>query len=116
MDDRKYTADEVHQIVDMVLRSMDFHPAPVGNREQTNLDNDIAHVASSSDAKVSLTVSEAARMTGICRPKIYELVRSGQFHTVKIGKKILISRKSILEWIQGGIEDGRQSDYRGKSQ
>ena len=109
MEERKYTASEVHQIVDMVLRTMDYHTAPVGNREQTNLDNDISHDASSSAAKLSLTVSEAAGMIGICKPKMYELIHSGQIHAVKAGKKFLISRQSILNWIHGGFENGKKA-------
>ena len=101
MEERKYTASEVHQIVDMVLRTMDYHTAPVENREQTNLDNGIAHDTSPS-AKVVLTVQEAAEELGISKPKVYELVRAGKFHTVNIGKKILISRQSMLDWIKKG--------------
>ena len=109
MEERKYTAGEVHQILDMVLSQMNFRSAPGAEQEPKNLENDIAHKASSSDARLSLTVSEAAGMIGICKPKLYELIHSGQFHTVRIGKKILISRQSVLDWIQGGIEDGKKA-------
>ena len=53
-------------------------------------------------AKVVLTVQEAAEELGISKPKVYELVRAGKFHTVNIGKKILISRQSMLDWIKKG--------------
>ena len=109
MEERKYTANEVHQIVDMVLRTMDFRPAPGAEYGVKNLENDISHNASSSAAKLSLTVSEAAGMIGICKPKMYELIRNGQVHAVKVGKKFLVSRQSILNWIQGGIENGKKA-------
>lgn len=101
MEERKYTANEVHQIVDMVLRTMDFRPTPGAEYGVKNLDNGIAHDTSPS-AKVVLTVQEAAEELGISKPKMYELVRAGKFHTVNIGKKILISRQSMLDWIKKG--------------
>ena len=109
MEERTYTAGEVHQILDQVLRSMDLHTALVGNQAQENLENDISHNASSSDARISMTVSEAVGMIGISKPKMYELIHSGQIRSVKVGKKYLISRQSILNWIQGGIENGKEA-------
>lgn len=101
MEERKYTASEVHQIVDMVLRTMDFRPAPGTEYGVKNLDNGIAHDTSPS-AKVVLTVQEAAEELGISKPKMYEIIRAGKLHTVNIGKKILISRQSMLDWIKKG--------------
>ena len=69
-----YTSEQVQQMLDMVVRSLsrqELNNAPV------NLDNVINQVTPS-DAKITLTVTEAAEMLGISLPKMYEIVRMGR--------------------------------------
>ena len=54
------------------------------------------------ERKVTLTVPEAAELIGICKPTMYEMVRAGKVRSVKIGKKILISRQSLMDWLKEG--------------
>ena len=66
-----YTSEQVQQMLDMVVRSLSNQgqkSAPV------DLDNVINQVTPS-DAKITLTVTEAANMLGISLPKMYEIVR-----------------------------------------
>ena len=49
-----------------------------------------------------MTVKEAAEMLRISRPKMYELTRSGKIHSIEVGKKILVSRSSLIAFIHGG--------------
>ena len=107
MNTRFYTKEQVHQIVEQVLLSMNVTFAP--ERVQEHLDNDIPQKASPEDAKVALTVQEAAKMIGISKPSMYEIVRAGKVRTVKIGKKILISRQSLLDWIRKGDSNGKEA-------
>ena len=100
MKDRVYTKDQVHRIVDEVICRLDS--AAVPEREPEHLENGIPQNSSPDDTKVTLTVPEAARMIGISNPKMYELVRAGRLRSVRVGKKILISRKSLMDWIQKG--------------
>ena len=51
------------------------------------------------DDKRVYTVKEIAAILGISLTMAYELVKEGNFKTVKIGAAIRISRKSFDEWL-----------------
>ena len=61
-----YTSEQVQQMLDMVVRSLSRQGQ---NNTPVNLDNVINQVTPS-DAKITLTVTEAADMLGISLPKI----------------------------------------------
>ena len=44
-------------------------------------------------------VEEIAKILGIGRSSAYNLIREGQFKTVRIGTSIRISKKSFDEWL-----------------
>ena len=100
MNTRLYTKEEVFQVVNEVLNALGYSKAP--DLESEHLDNDIPQNSSPEVTKMTLTVPEAARLIGISKPKMYELVRAGKFNSVRVGKKILISRKSLEDWIKKG--------------
>ena len=95
---RLYTKDEVLQVVEAALNAFDNTEAPL--QEPEHLDNDIPQKSSPVNAKVTLTVPEAAELIGICKPTMYEMVRAGKVRSVKVGKKILISRQSLMDWLK----------------
>ena len=99
MRNRFYTEGQVHQVVEEVLRRLDGTAAL---QEPEHLDNDIPQKSSPVNAKVTLTVPEAAELIGICKPTMYEMVRAGKVRSVKVGKKILISRQSLMDWLKEG--------------
>ena len=49
-----------------------------------------------------MTVTEAAELLRISLPKMYEFAKSGKIHSIKIGKRILISRSSLMALIREG--------------
>ena len=98
MRNRLYTKDEVLQVVEAALSVLDNPKAPL--REPKHLDNDIPQKSSPVNAKVTLTVPEAAELIGVCKPTMYEMVRARKVRSVKVGKKILISRQSLMDWLQ----------------
>ena len=102
-----YTKEQVLRIVEEAFRRMDETMAP--QQEPLNLDNDMPHNTSPENTKVTLTVAEAAEVVGISKPKMYELVRSGKLRIVKIGKKILISRQSLMDWLKKGDNYGKET-------
>lgn len=105
MNMRFYTNEQVHQIVDQLLLQFDeAAPGP----EPAHLKNDIPQ-QSSPENKVTLTVTEAAQLIGICKPKMYEIVRARKVRFVKVGKKILISRQSLLDWLKKGETYGAEA-------
>ena len=99
MRNRNYTGEQAHQFVDDMLRWLDGTAAL---EEPEHLDNDIPQNSSPEHTKITLTVPEAAQLVGVCKPKMYDLVRTGQFHSIKVGRKILISRKSLMDWLTKG--------------
>ena len=100
MNMRFYTNEQVHQIVDELLLKLDAEPE--------HLNNEIPQ-QSSPENKVTLTVTEAAQLIGICKPKMYEIVRARKVRFVKVGKKILISRQSLLDWLKKGETYGAEA-------
>lgn len=105
MNMRFYTNEQAHQIVDQLL--LQFEEAAPGP-EPAHLKNDIPQ-QSSPENKVTLTVSEAAELIGISKPSMYEVVRAGKVRSVKVGKKILISRQSLLDWLKKGETYGAEA-------
>ena len=95
MSMRFYTNEQVHQIGDELLLKLD--EADIHDPEPEHLN------------KVTLTVTEAAQLIGICKPKMYEIVRARKVRFVKVGKKILISRQSLLDWLKKGETYGAEA-------
>ena len=51
-----------------------------------------------------LNVEDIREILGIGRRQAYELVSSGQFHTVRIGKRIKIFKAVFIRWLYGEEE------------
>ena len=49
---------------------------------------------------LALTVLEAGQVLRVGRSVIYELVRSGQLRSVRIGRSIRIPRDALVEYLQ----------------
>lgn len=49
-----------------------------------------------------LNVSDIQELLGIGRKQAYELVHSKQFHVIKVGKRIKVSKNILISWIEGG--------------
>ena len=47
-------------------------------------------------------VNDAARMIGIGRTKLYELISTGELETVKIGKATRVTTASLRELVKRG--------------
>ena len=101
-----YTEEQVLQVVDEVLCRLDGTWAPL--REPEHLDNSMAQ-QSSPGTKMTLTVREAAEMIGISKPKMYELIREGEIPSIHIGKKIVIARQALLDWLTEGDNNGKKA-------
>ena len=52
--------------------------------------------------KRSYSVAEAAEILSVSKRSIYKLCSANAFKTVRIGKKLRISRISFDEWLDGG--------------
>ncbi len=84
-----YTAEQVEAIAVQAIK-LAFQQVSAGH-----LDNSIPQLSP------AITVAEAARMIRISKPTMYELIRSNQIHSIRVGRKILVSRQSLLDWVEG---------------
>lgn len=50
-------------------------------------------------APLAVSPAECARLLGISRPKVYDLINQGGFPSFKLGSRTLISVDGLREWI-----------------
>lgn len=105
MRNRLYTEEQVHQVVDEVLRRLGSTAAL---QEPEHLDNSISQ-QSSPGTKMTLSVREAAELIGISKPKMYELIHSNEIPSIHVGKKIVIARQALMDWLSEGDTNGKKA-------
>ena len=105
MRNRLYTEEQVHQVVDEVLRRLGSTAAP---QEPEHLDNSTSQ-QSSPGTKMTLSVREAAELIGISKPKMYELIHSNEIPSIHVGKKIVIARQALMDWLSEGDTNGKKA-------
>lgn len=52
------------------------------------------------DLPLMLSVPEVASALGISRAGAYDLVRSDGFPVIRIGKRVVIPKENLVEWIK----------------
>ncbi|GAA0122215.1 hypothetical protein UT300018_15310 [Clostridium faecium] len=67
----------------------------------------INSIAQSEGAKLTLTIAECAKLTGIGREKITELVFRNEIPHFKVGTKTLINRDLLNTWINKISKEGK---------
>lgn len=60
-----------------------------------------AYARPQSEEPLLLRPEEAAQLLSLGRTKVYELVRSGRLGSVKVGKRRLIPRKALEQFVEG---------------
>lgn len=89
-------AEELHHISEQLDELIQFiKDSPFDKTERT----DVRPPSANSEV---MTVKEAAAMMRISLPKMYEFARSGKVRTLEFGRRILISRSSLLALLQEG--------------
>lgn len=56
--------------------------------------------------QLSMSVEEAARLTGYTRSGIYEVIASGDLKAFKLGKRRLILMTELRAWIERAAKAG----------
>lgn len=56
--------------------------------------------------KLTISVAELAKMLGISRGVAYQLSRAEGFPILKLGKRTLIPKNALIEWIQNNSQKG----------
>ena len=105
MRNRLYTEEQVHQVVDEILRRLGSTAAL---QEPEYLDNSTSQ-QSSPGTKMTLSVREAAELIGISKPKMYELIHSNEIPSIHVGKKIVIARQALMDWLSEGDTNGKKA-------
>lgn len=54
--------------------------------------------------RLTLTVTEAAKLLGIGRNLCYDRVKTGEIPVIKIGRRLLVPRKALMELLEKGQE------------
>lgn len=55
--------------------------------------------------KPVLSVQELAEKLGIGRNICYAMIKSGEIHTVRAGRRILVPVSSVQKWLQGETDE-----------
>lgn len=55
-------------------------------------------------APLAVSPAECARLLGISRPKVYELIHQTGFPSFKLGSRTLISVDGLREWISRQLQ------------
>ncbi len=53
--------------------------------------------------KLTLSVEEAGKLLGVSRQIAYQLSRRADFPTLRIGRRVLVPRKQLEEWIERNV-------------
>ena len=56
--------------------------------------------------KLTYSVPEAAKILGVSASKMYEVVKTDGFPTIKIGGRLLVSAKGLERWIDEQSQRG----------
>ena len=100
-----YTHEQVEQIVEMLFQKFT-------QRESTPtkvyLDNSMSQ-QTLPGTKMTLSVSETAELIGISKPKVYDLLRDGELTSIHVGKKIVIPKQAVIDWLSGGVNNGEET-------
>ena len=57
---------------------------------------------------LAVSVSEAAQLVGLSRPKVYQLMQAGDFPSFKVGTRTLIPMDGLRAWVAAQAEKGEE--------
>jgi excisionase family DNA binding protein len=57
-----------------------------------------------SSEKLVLTIEEAGKLLGLSRPTAYKLAKNGTLPTIKLGRKIFISKIQLQRLLNGDFQ------------
>jgi excisionase family DNA binding protein len=56
--------------------------------------------------RVTLTVTETAKLLGIGRGQAYDAVRRGEIHAIRLGKRLVVPKAAIDRLLEGKGRSG----------
>ena len=60
--------------------------------------------------KLTLSVEEAGKLLGVSRQVAYQLIHRADFPTLQIGRRILVPKKQLEEWMDSHVS-GMKEDF-----
>ena len=57
---------------------------------------------------LAVSAAEAARLLGISRPTLYQLLNREDFPSFRVGNRVLVSVAGLQEWIDRQTKEGAQ--------
>ena len=60
--------------------------------------------------KLTLSVEEAGKLLGVSRQVAYQLIHRPGFPTIQIGRRVLIPKKQLEEWMDRQV-NGAEVDF-----
>ena len=55
---------------------------------------------------LAVSAAEAARLLGVSRPTLYQLLNRADFPSFRVGSRVLISVAGLQEWIDRQTKEG----------
>jgi len=96
------SSEELHHIAELLEEMILLFK---GNTDQ----KECITAASSPKNDEVMTVKEAAELLRISLPKMYEFARSGRIRMLQVGRRVLISRSSLMALLQEGEHNGNET-------
>jgi len=62
--------------------------------------------------QLSFSINEVCAATGIGRTKLYQTINSGELKARKLGKRTLILKSDMEQWLSN-LEDYKSSSHKG---
>ena len=60
--------------------------------------------------KIALNVTEVSEALGVSRPVVYQLMRRADFPSFTVGKRRLVPKDALVDWVNGQVQKENQSD------
>lgn len=74
-----------------------YRPKKVG--ASTPITDTTTVVNAESDSPLTVSVRQAAKLLGISRNAAYEAVRTGEIHSIRIGRRVIIPKVVLLSML-----------------
>ena len=58
------------------------------------------------EQRICLTVEQASKALGLSRPTMLELTHTAGFPCFRIGRRVLIPRRALLDWLDRQAAEG----------
>ncbi|MBI2836076.1 MAG: helix-turn-helix domain-containing protein [Chloroflexi bacterium] len=58
--------------------------------------------------KLTLSIAEAAKCLGISKNSCYQAARRGELPVIKLGSRLLVSKRRLESLVNGGQQAGQQ--------